>query len=87
MYLISTYIHDSILLTLLLTLCSNKTQPVESSCEPGPLRHSRPFSHEGQEETRPQAFQQMEITFPDCPCWRYNYHNSPGCQWKCSTGP
>ncbi len=45
------------------------------------------FSHKGQEEIRPQAFQQMEITFPDCPRWRYNYHNSPGCQWKCSTGP
>lgn len=22
--------------------------------------------------------QRMEITFPDCPHWRYNYHNRPG---------
>lgn len=45
------------------------------------------FFNRGQEEARPQTFQQMEITFPDCPCWTYNYHNSAGCQWKCSTSP
>ena len=37
------------------------------------------FFNEGQEEVHPQVFQQMEITFPDCPRWSYNYHSSPSC--------
>lgn len=30
-------------------------------------------------EAHMHAFQQMEKTFPDCLCWRYNYHSSYGC--------